>query len=144
LPHKYFSIPVYIDKTDEVTKIGDSTDIRVFVFVKEEDFTADNKTLLTKILQAIKLDINKDVQILLLKSGQNAYIIDKMNLEEQNLFIAFGLNAKRLGLQTRTIPYKWMAFDNLKVLFSHTISDLQTNVNNKKQLWGLLQELNKK
>ena len=142
MSNKYFSIPLYVDNTDAIEKLGTSENIRVYVFLKKEDYTEENKALLTKILQAIKLDIDKDVQLLLLKTDEDAYIIDNLNLEEENLFIAFGLNAKRLGLQSRTIPYKWMKFDNLKVLFSHTITDLQKNVNFKKQLWSLLQQRN--
>lgn len=143
MSNKYFSIPLYVDNTHLIERIGTNNSVKVFVFLKKEDFTQENEILLSKILQAINLNIDKDVQVLLLKPGQDAYIMDELDLSEENLFIGFGLNAKRLGLQCRTIPYKWMKLGNIKVLFSHTMSDLQSNVNFKKQLWTLLQQLSK-
>lgn len=143
MSNKYFSIPLYVDNTHLIERIGPNNRVKVFVFLKKEDFTQENEALLSKILQAINLDIKKDVQVLLLKPGQDAYIIDELDLSVENLFIGFGLNAKRIGLQCRTIPYKWMTLGKIKVLFSHTMNDLQSNVNFKKQLWALLQQLSK-
>lgn len=143
MPNSYFSIPIYIDKTADIEQILPAEKSSIFIFVKKEDYTPENSSLLRKILHAIQLDMDRDVHLFLLKADQNAYVFDRLDIEGDVTFLAFGLNAKRLGLQTKTIPYKWMTLDTLQILFSHTLSDLQKNVNYKKQLWGLLQQFRK-
>ncbi|MDA9774634.1 hypothetical protein N9B82_06715, partial [Saprospiraceae bacterium] len=98
--------------------------------------------LLYKILGAMKQDIAEDVNIYGLKDGENAHLAEHLDFSNNHRFLAFGLNADRLGLQMKTIPYRILQIKQLKVLFSHKLNDLQSNVNYKKQLWGLLQQFN--
>lgn len=140
MSESYFSFPVYVDKTHEVELKGSSSETSVFVFVKKHDFSPENEALLRKILKAIKLDFDTEVKAFLLEEGQDVFVFENFNPSGDVHFLAFGLNAKRLGIQTRTIPYKWMRFDKLSILFSHSLADLQKNVENKKKLWALLQQ----
>ncbi len=137
----YFSIPIYADKTNKIERLHQSDKVNVFVFLKKIDFNSENKNLLQKILSAVKINLENDTQVLLLEDNQDAFVIDELDLSFDNYFFAFGLNAKRIGLQSKTVPYKLMAFDKLNVLYSHTLTDLQSNIAYKKQLWGVLKEI---
>ncbi len=117
-------------------------DAKVFLFIKKEEWNLENENLLKKIMSAVKINLETDTNLLLLEAHQDAYVSDELNPQSNQYFFAFGLNAKRLGIQTRTLPYKWMQIDHLHILFSHTLTDLQKNVNYKKQLWAVLKEMN--
>lgn len=138
---KYFDFPIYVDKTSDIQKILDTTESVFRVFLHKSDWNPPNEELLYKILHALKLNIEKDVQILVLEQGQNAHISSIINDNEIQKFLAFGLNANRIGLQIKTLPYKVISVKNFKILFSHKLEDLQKNVNYKKLLWAQLQNL---
>jgi len=140
LNFKYFDFPLYEDKTDKIQKVLEPSNCIFYVFVHHSDWSQENKELLFKILTAIKLDIKQEVQIYRLKDGQNAHVSAGLNIDQNIRFLAFGLNANRIGLQMKTIPYKIIDIKKLKILFSHRLSDLQSNVQYKKQLWALLQK----
>ena len=138
---KYLDFPFYEDKTDKIQKVLEPTNCIFYVFVHHSDWSQENKELLFKILLAIKLNIKEEVQIFRLKDGQNAHVSADLDFNNNNIrFLAFGLNANRIGLQMKTIPYSIIEIKKLKILFSHKLTDLQANVNYKKQLWGLLQK----
>lgn len=149
LNFKYFDFPIYLDDSDNTDAYLQNDDAIFHVFVNVSDWNQENKELLFKILQAIKLDIKQEVQIIGLpdivnnsEKSINVHISENLDFSKKHRFLAFGLNANRLGLQIKTIPYKIIEISNLKILFSHKLSDLQKNVSYKKQLWGLLQKFN--
>lgn len=141
MSESYFSIPIYTDNTKRIERVYDNDKSNVFVFLKKRDYSPENKDLLKKILAAVQVNLEENVKLLLLNPDDDAYVVDEMDFSVKNHFFAFGLNAKRLGLQSKTIPYKWMKLDNLSILFSHTLTDLQKNVSYKKRLWGELQKM---
>jgi len=142
LNFKYFDFSIYHDQTTEIERYLENKTAVFHVFVHVSDWNTENKHLLFKILEAIKLDIKQEVQILGLKEEQKAHIAEHLDFNKNHRFLAFGLNADKLGLQIKTIPYKIIKIKSLKVLFSHKLSDLQSNISYKKQLWGLLQQFN--
>ena len=133
---------MYPDSTDQVEKLLDNDSAVFHVFVQVEDWNEENKDLLYKILAAIKLDIEKEVRIYGLRQKESAHIGPLLDFKAKHRFLAFGLNADRMGLQMKTIPYQIMTVRDLKILFSHTLTQLQGNVEFKKKLWGLLQQFN--
>ncbi len=139
---KYFDFPIYHDQTSKIERYLDQSEAHFHVFVNATDWNDANKNLLYKILAAMKLDISNEVRIFGLKDGQNAHIAEHLDFDKSHRFLSFGLNANRLGLQIKTLPYKIIHIRNLKILFSHKLQDLQTNIQYKKQLWGLLQKFN--
>jgi len=141
LNFKYFDFPIYVDKTSDIEKILETKESVFRVFLHKSDWNPPNEELLYKILHALKLNIEKDVQILVLEQGQNAHISSNISNTEGQKFLAFGLNANRIGLQIKTLPYKVISIKNFKILFSHKLEDLQKNVNYKKLLWAQLQNL---
>ena len=139
---KYFDFPLYLDKSDKIRRFLENSHATFSVFVDVEDFTPDNKVLLFKILEAIQLDIKHEVQIFGLRSDERMHLAQNLDLGQNHRFLGFGMNAERMGLQCKTIPYEIMHVRSLKVLFAHKLSDLQGNVDYKKQLWGLLKQFN--
>ena len=139
---KYFDFPIYHDQTTDISQYLSNKNGAFHVFVHSSDWNDANKDLLYKILGAMKQDIAEDVNIYGLKDGENAHLAEHLDFSNNHRFLAFGLNADRLGLQMKTIPYRILQVKQLKVLFSHKLNDLQSNVNYKKQLWGLLQQFN--
>lgn len=139
---KFFDFPLYADNSDQAQKYFNHPEASFHVFLDESEWNETNKELLLKILAAMKLDIEKDVEIYGLKENVDVMIAQDLDFKSNHRFLGFGMNANRVGLQIKTIPYEIMHIRNLKVLFSHKLSDLQNNVNYKKQLWGLLQNFN--
>lgn len=137
---KYFDFPIYHDHTTEISPYLENSEATFHVFVNTSDWNESNKNLLYKILAAMKLNLEKDVQIFGLNADQSAHVAESLDFANNHRFLAFGLNANRLGLQIKTLPYNIITIRKLKILFSHKLEDLQSNVNFKKQLWGLLQQ----
>ncbi len=140
----FFTIPVYTDKMDQIQRLNKTNEVVHFVFLKAEDYSQENADLLRKILSAVQLDVQASVQVFLLKDEEHVFLMEELDLSKANYFFAFGLNAKRIGLQCRTIPYKWMSFSTLNVLFSHALTDLYKSNDLKKKLWSCLKQMGNK
>ena len=144
---KYFDFPLYLDNSDKIQPLLMNPKATFHVFLDSEEWNDANKDLLFKILAAIKLNIDEEVQIFGLPTpnrqdipNTNIHLAQDLDMTLNHRFLGFGMNAHRLGLQISTFPYEILTIRNLKILFSHKLSDLQHNVDYKKKLWSLLQK----
>jgi len=99
----------------------------------------EDTLLLQKIMQAVGKKMEEDVFFVndsTLPTFKQLYPI-----KELQFLIVFGLRPEQIGLHVNTKPYQPIVFQGVKILFSHALSEIATDVNKKKALWVALQQL---
>lgn len=129
------------DTKKELVAWGNNAKGIVIIIQDKTDtfIAAQHKLVLTKIFEALKLNLENDVLIINREANQT---IDKSAIEELNskILISFGVNLFELG-------YKDIAFDNYElkevkgqlILPSESIDKMTANVNAKKAFWLAVQ-----
>jgi DNA polymerase III psi subunit len=124
--------------TETIYKIGedegkpsDAKDIIVVLPSKEE--YSKYEELLYKVLQAVNLS-DSEIQFLY---KENASSIALMNYK---ILFSFGLQGKEIGL-SHLNDLAVMREDNKTYLFTHTLSELDKDIEKKKILWANLKKL---
>ena len=138
---KYFNFPIYKDSTDNIQTLLNNSNSNFHVFVRAEDWNETNQDLLKKILGAIELDIKKELEIYILKEGQEIHLSGQLNRNQDHKYLVFGINLSRIGLQVKTTVYKILEIGFIKILVAHSLTELEKNISFKKQLWAELKAL---
>lgn len=137
LPSKEFS-----DKDDllESSFISGNIDATVAVYFKSDKNSLDEKKheFLTKMLQAVKVDI-KDVLLLNSKAGLSLINLSKV-IDIKTIFL-FNIESSEVGVQKQIELYKINAFNDFKYIFGEDLSIIESNVNCKKAIWGVLKTI---
>ena len=94
---------------------------------------------LSKILAAVKLDIDKD--ILLINSSSLPAFNQFKKVPSIDKLLVFGILPAEIGLHFKVKPYSLIDFNNFSFLFVHALKDISEDVNKKKMLWQQLQVL---
>ena len=93
-----------------------------------EILKAEHKILLEKILGAINISMN---EVQLIQSHPEKFT----SLSGSSLFLSFHPNyAPKSDYEINTI-------NNIKVIYAHSLAELDQNITYKKQLWGNLKKL---
>lgn len=106
----------------------------------------DEKSLipfLQKILQAIKMDWEKDILVLEIDSNTNLKLSEIWDSHKINQVLVFGIPPKQLGLNINIKAYEPLNWTNRQLLFSHDLTYLNDpkHAAYKKTLWNALKSL---
>ena len=113
---------------------------KLLIVIKNEDDSKENISLLTKILSAVKLNLEQDA-LLLANPKEKVYGINKMVQKGVvNKIMIFGVNPKDMGLSISTQMYKALKINKLQILIAHPIDQIRQKQDLKKALWSALQE----
>ena len=96
---------------------------------------------LPKILQAIKLDQERDTWSLHINPGEQIsfnHLPERSNLKT---VLVFGASPKQLGLQFQVSFYQARKISDLQFLFAPELSIISNSQGDKKELWRALQAL---
>jgi DNA polymerase III psi subunit len=103
---------------------------------------AGGYTLLSKILAAIKYDIDADCLLVALPDGNDVYALAPLLRAHQITdVIAFGVNPKHLNMHIMARLYSPMQFEDYVFLLSHKVTEMDGNRDFKMKLWKQLQAL---
>lgn len=115
-------------------------DGKVLVIFPKDEIIYEQK-LLTKIVAALKLSYPKDV-IVLKKTKQNDFSFGKfLQHFRVKQAIIFGVAPQSLGIKAILEKYKFISVNDCSMLFSHSLSELDSNKSYKIKLWNSLKAL---
>ncbi|TVQ46270.1 MAG: hypothetical protein EA362_07735 [Saprospirales bacterium] len=111
------------------------------VLVISKPLNEDEKSLLSKIMQAIGRTIGKDFLLVELPEKSSATLSEQW-LQEKSIIISFGLNFSRLGFQLENIPYRLLKLAGNSFLLCDNLSKISQTPDLKRRLWSQLKSLN--
>lgn len=140
--YEYFDFPYYQKSSQFSPLQSDSIeDAECIIFIKKEDNTEDRIELMKKILKAIGLEIEKNAVGYLVEKNTQYRISEYLPATRKMKILIFGMPAKNFNLQITTIPYKIIELNKHQFLFAHSLEELTSNTDYKRQLWEQLQNL---
>lgn len=113
---------------------------QMMIVVKSEDLSPENRKTVSDILNAIKYNL-EDSCLITLNSTSTTNLNNTIRQYDINRILCFGIAPKDVGLQLITNEYQLVEMDNLKLVFSHSIGDLNSDKKKKIALWKTIQGL---
>ncbi|MFC0184600.1 hypothetical protein SAMN04515674_10793 [Pseudarcicella hirudinis] len=110
------------------------------VLILVESIEKEEAEFLAKVLGAVGLSLEKVDLIDLSKTGQT----DLKNVLSQkfvNQFVTFGVSLFKINLEIPLTPYEIRSIQGINFLFAHSLTEISSNQNLKKQLWASLKSL---
>lgn len=110
------------------------------VLILVESIEKEEAEFLAKVLGAVGLSLEKVDLIDLSKTGQT----DLKNVLSQkfvNQFVTFGVSLFKINLEIPLTPYEIRSIQGINFLFAHSLTEISSNQNLKKQLWVSLKSL---
>jgi DNA polymerase III psi subunit len=96
--------------------------------------------LLGKILGAVKLDL-QSVDIIELDKSQEVNLSQIFTQKSINQLITFGIDLSKISLDIKLNPYQILEKQDIKFIYSDSLTDIQNDIPKKKALWGSLKEM---
>lgn len=103
--------------------------------------TEQGRELLRKLVKAIELTAN-DFALVNYANYGNAKFSDLKNFFSCKLLLSFGVTAQQLELAEQPL-HQLSATENIQLVFTNNLHDLDSDQASKKVLWGSLQQLKK-
>ena len=113
---------------------------QLLIIAKNADLTPESRQTLSQILNAIKYNL-EDSCMLALAEDQSISINSYVHQHDIKRVISFGVSPKDIGLQINANAYNLIEMEELKLVFSHKISDLNADKQKKIKLWNTIQTL---
>ncbi len=136
-----FEVFVLPENKSELLIKNNAPDAAILIVYFNEQNNPELEVLLKNILSAVNLEINKDI-ILLKTTPQTKYSFSSL---QQKLpvkdFLFFGIHPTNFGLNYSIAPYQPLIRNNLRILFSNSLEEVNNDVNKKKALWSSLKEM---
>lgn len=138
-----FQTPEY--NTCSESRRGENQRKTLILFAAGED-TEDLNVFLSKILAAVKLDLQKDVLVLPLPEDEPLHAISIVRKEKIDTVIVFGLPFNRLGVHLAAPFYQPVTAGSAQWLLAHSLADIyaerqQGGKQKAGALWRSLQSL---
>ena len=113
---------------------------QLLIIVREADLNPENRKTLSQMLNAIKYNL-EDSCMITLADEQTLSINPYIHQYDIKRAICFGLSPAVIGLQITATAYRLIEMEELKLVFSHTIGDLNADKQKKIKLWNTIQAL---
>lgn len=134
---KIFSIP---ESTPEPLVGSGQKGTLVVVPLADWDIDA-HRSLITKILQAVHLDPEKDVYVVGLRTGERISLQAWRQQGVLRQVLAFGCRPDEIGLQIEASLYRPVELNGTHYLFAAPLAELSRDVPHKKALWAAMQQM---
>jgi hypothetical protein len=109
------------------------------VLVKTDYLQDENKRFVEKVLSSIQLKPENDYSIVCLKAPI-PFVKIKEKFPELQLLIAFGHSPRELELQTHNELNRWIYLNNIQLIFTQKVEDLQPDPDLKVKFWDQLKK----
>lgn len=111
---------------------------QLLIIARKADLTPESRKTLSQMLNAIKYNL-EDSCMLVLADNQTVSINPYIHQHDIKRGISFGISPKDIGLQINAGAYQLIEMEALKLVFSHKISDLNSDRQKKIKLWNTIQ-----
>lgn len=106
---------------------------------EQQEMPADDKAFFSKILAAIKVDIE---QIAIINIDYvHLPFYEVVNKVDPKKFICLGIHPNKVQLNIDVKPYKVLHLNEREILFGHALKNIAADAVLKKHLWVALQEM---
>lgn len=141
--HYFYDFQVYQSSSIQIPEeaLKGKNEKGLLLVAKEEDFSAENLQFLTKIIAAVKYELEIDTLRLNIPKDQNYGINELLKQEQTKHIIVFGVNPKDLGLSIETIIYQPISINKKTILITHPLEKIKQSQELKKALWASLQQI---
>ncbi len=125
---------------DQIQPYPDSFKSQRPVFIVCTHFEKiDLQDFISKILQAIKIDMNKDAHIWNVTEQQWPQWRDVLSYSQPKFCFFFGEKSSKMGLHINLNSYEWKKFKDIDFLLADSLDLLYSNKDAKLALWNQLQ-----
>lgn len=131
-----FDVP---DITVGQLNIEYNPDKKIVVALEKDKYHTDESNTLQLIINAIKLDFKQDIILIKLERGQQISLTSVIPAYKDILI--FGLSPADLGFFVDYNPYDILQFENVRMLVSESLTELNNAKPKKALLWGKLQAM---
>jgi len=135
-----YKIDSYNSTSDNEIKVEGASKNQLLIAARESDLTIESRQTLGQILNAIKYNL-EDSCMLTLGDSQSVSINSYIHQHDIKRVLSFGIAPKDIGLQIAAGAYRIIDMENLRIVFSHKISDLNADKQKKIKLWNAIQGL---
>ena len=138
----FFKTNLYIvsdEKNSELNLRGSNQ--KQLVIVYRIDSAPEDDTFLTKILGAVKYDLQQDTTLIELREDQHFNFQNIAKKLTPRHLISFGLTPNELGLNLTDQLYQPINIGNCSFLFANNLTEISKNTNKKAALWACLQSM---
>lgn len=136
-----FEIFAVSDQSPGSKSINQSNQFTSLIVYPPEAEKEELKKFLSSILEAVKLDMSKDVFLLKTTAKQALSFSRLMTIAPFEKIILFGLESKHIGVHLDLKLYQPMSFQRYTFLAADDLAAIQADVNKKRALWTCLQEI---
>ncbi len=136
-----FEIYPNVIPTDKLNFIYENNSKNTLIIIKNANTT--NLEFLSKILTAIKFDIENDIILLEVPDNHQINFAELKKGITTNIetVVLFGINPKQLDLQFKLPNYYKLSVNQINYLGAEDLSTIANNNSKKKELWAALQIL---
>jgi len=110
------------------------------VLIITEVISADEKTLLGKILEAVGLSLDQ-VDLIEIQKIQHLDYQSFISQKVTTKFISFGVGFGKLNWDLLLVPYQVRNVSGVDFLLANELYNIAADTNLKKNLWGALQKM---
>lgn len=110
----------------------------ILILIPESEATQTNLDLLSKILKAIKVDLEKDVFVLKIKPTDRLNVQTIGRDSKFNQIFIFAENAHQLGFNITEKKYQELAWNGYRILLSDGLEKINSQDALKRALWAVL------
>lgn len=132
-----------LDDAQQSTKsqvlMGGSCSNGLMVITSDQMSEPETQTL-RDILKSIKHELEESAH-LKIAEGTNCHISSIARKHAIHKIIAFGINTRQIGMQIHASAYQLLRLEDLQIIFSHSIAELNDDKQKKMALWKTLQQL---
>ncbi len=123
-----------------------SSTASVAVFLSQDDYTQESTELLSKILGAAHLNLEKDCFLCTLSPDTTAHYYKGMDLKNVSKIIVFGLSPDNLSIHIKSNLYTTFELDGKSWFFAHSLQQFvlekqQGGKQKRLALWNVLKKL---
>ncbi len=141
LNNQYIDFDIFV--TSDENLIPESNQFRHLVVFQGNKEVEQLKSFLEKILQAAKVDVQKDVFLINADAKERFRFIDIKKKAPIEFVLFFGVHPKQFGLNFQFQKYQPFQFNNCHFLVADDLSAIQENKQLKGALWNSLKSLYK-
>ncbi len=129
-----YSFPVTLHPPERVAE-------SILVVGSEEEIDQADLAFLTKVLGAVRKDMQKDAKLLLLAPRQHIKLAEWVKRGPIRQVLFFGVGPQRAQLNLEASPFHVFELCGVKLLFAPSLKRLQADKALKSALWKELQDM---
>lgn len=136
------SLVLHEIQTEDLMAVNFPKNVGMIVVLAQSEQNEANLNFLSKIAGSVGFDLSKTVGLLAIPDEMKAFrwnIKKLARIHAIQKILVFGIAPSTLGLNINHLKYRVLIFNTLEVIFSDSLSHLNSNTALKSNLWGCLQ-----